>query len=432
MPKYNLIVIGGGPAGLMAAGIAASHGAQTLLLEKMNRPGRKLLLTGNGRCNLTNVAPLEEFLQHFDQNGRFLRQAFSRFFTDELIAFFAEQGVNTVVERGGRVFPVRNDAQEVVEALANWIQKLGVSLLTRTKVEAVTVKSGQVTGVSISRTTPPTAGQNRKIVSSPQHVHAERVILATGGASYPGTGSTGDGFRLAESVGHTIIPIRPALVPLETAGSIAPRLNGLSLKNVQAHILIDGQVRAQAFGEMLFTHFGLSGPIILTLSRIAVDALHQGQSVAVSIDLKPALDEAQLDARLLRDLDTHGKRQYETILKDLLPRKLIPVCIDLTEIPAEKLAHQITSEERKRLRQWLKDFRLTVSKHRSFREAIITAGGVNLKEVDPRTMASRLVEGLYFAGEVLDLDANTGGYNLQAAFSTGWLAGTSAAVSLSS
>ena len=253
------------------------------------------------------------------------------------------------------------------------------------------------------------------------------MIVATGGASYPATGSTGDGYRMAQAAGHAIVPIRPALVPLETAGDIAPRLQGLTLRNVSVRVWGDGKKLAEAFGEMLFTHFGVSGPITLTLSRQVVDALRLGQQVCLSIDLKPALDEPRLDARLLRDLDAHGKRQFQTLLQDLLPRKLIPVCIDLTGISPHKVGHQIAAQERKQLRTWLKDFRLQVTGYRPFTEAIVTAGGVDTREVDPRTMASRLVKGLYFAGEVLDVDADTGGYNLQAAFSTGWVAGRSAA-----
>jgi predicted Rossmann fold flavoprotein len=250
--------------------------------------------------------------------------------------------------------------------------------------------------------------------------------VATGGASYPATGSTGDGYRMAQAVGHTVVPIRPALVPLETRGDVAARLQGLSLRNVLVSVLVEGEVRQSLFGEMLFTHFGVSGPVILSMSRTMVDALRLGRKVVLSIDLKPALDEQKLDARLLRDLAAQGKRQYQTLLKGLLPRLLIPVCIEQTGIPAQKVASQITAQDRRRLRDWLKQFRLDVTGHRSFKEAIITAGGVDTREVDPRTMASRLVEGLYFAGEVLDLDADTGGYNLQAAFSTGWVAGQAA------
>ena len=426
--QRKVIVIGGGPAGLMAAGQAASSGADVILLEKMNRPGRKLRITGKGRCNLTNIAPMDDFLQHFHPNGRFLKHTFHRFFTDDLLAFFDQLGIATVTERGGRVFPVSNEAQDIVDALTDWATRQGVHLQTQTIVGAIQVESGQVVGVETS----PARGSPRHR-SQPRQSHshaADCVILATGGASYPGTGSTGDGYHIARQVGHTIVPIRPALIPLDTQGDTAARLEGLSLRNVRVNLLIDGKKQDEAFGEMLFTRFGLSGPIILTLSRQAVDALHTGKEVLVSIDLKPALDHPKLDARLLRDLDQFGKRQYQTLLKGLLPRSLIQVCIQQTGIPAEKPGHQITAEERATLRRWLKDFRFEVVGHRPMAQAIVTAGGVNLKEVNPRTMQSKIVRGLFFAGEVLDLDADTGGYNLQAAFSTGWLAGRAAAKSL--
>ncbi|MFZ5918931.1 MAG: NAD(P)/FAD-dependent oxidoreductase [Chloroflexota bacterium] len=411
MTTRRVLVVGGGAAGLMAAGQAAQMGAETLLLEKMPRPGRKLGITGKGRCNLTNVAPLPDFITHFGENGRFLWQAFSRFFAADLLAFFDKLGVSTVTERGGRVFPASDRATEVVEALLRWVHEAGVTVYTRSPVERLLVEGGGVIGAVV-------AGRA---------FHSDAVIVATGGASYPGTGSTGDGYRLAGSVGHGIAPVRPALVPLETAGDVAPRLQGLSLRNVTVRLLVDGKLQAEAFGEMLFTHFGLSGPIVLSLSRQAVDALRLGQRVALSIDLKPALDESRLDARLLRDFDLNGKRQFHTLLKSLLPGKLIPVCIELTGISPDRVGHQISAQERRRLRAWLKDFRFEVSGHRSWNEAIITAGGVDTRQVDSRSMASRLVAGLYFAGEVLDVDADTGGYNLQAAFSTGWLAGRSAA-----
>jgi predicted Rossmann fold flavoprotein len=411
----------------MAAGRASEQGAETLLLEKMHRPGRKLRITGKGRCNLTNIAPLHEFIAHFGPNGRFLRQAFSQFFTSDLLALLGRLGVRTVTERGGRVFPASGQAQDVVDALVRRNGHCGVTLRTRSPVERLLVEGGRVTGVQISRastrrgrtsTAPPSAGRV---------YHADAVIIATGGASYPATGSTGDGYRLARSVGHTIVPIRPALVPLETAGAVAPRLQGLSLRNVTVRMHANGKQQAERFGEMLFTHFGVSGPIILSLSRLVVDALRLNQEVHLSIDLKPALDERKLDARLLRDLDAHGRQQFHTLLGELLPRKLISVCAHLVDIPPHKPGHQITAQERQRLRRWLKDFRLQVIGHRPFTEAILTAGGVDIREVNPRTMASRLVKGLYFAGEVLDVDADTGGYNLQAAFSTGWVAGRSAA-----
>jgi predicted Rossmann fold flavoprotein len=397
----------------MAAGQAAELGAETVLLEKMNRPGRKLSISGKGRCNLSNVAPLSEFMAHFGPNGRFLRQSFAQFSTSELVAFLEEKAVRTVTERGGRVFPASSRAQDVADALVRWVCESGVTLQARSPAEQLVVEGRRVVAVRVSRR---------------QVYRGDVVVVATGGASYPATGSTGDGYRLAESVGHTVVPIRPALVPLETGGDIAPKLQGLSLRNVTVRVRVDGKKRAEAFGEMLFTHFGVSGPILLSLSKRVVDSLRAGQKVTLSIDLKPGLDERQLDARILRDLEAYGKRQFLGMLRRLLPRKLIPVCAELTGVPAERMAHQMTAQERKRLRMWLKDFCLEVTGHRPFAEAIITAGGVDTREIDPRTMASRLVGGLHFAGEVLDIDADTGGYNLQAAFSTGWVAGRSAAL----
>jgi predicted Rossmann fold flavoprotein len=409
--KYQVIVVGGGPAGLMAAGQAAGLGADAVLLEKGTSPGRKLRITGKGRCNLTNIASLPDFIAHFGKNGRFLRQAFDRFFSSDLVGFLREMGVDIVTERGGRVFPASEDAQAVNGALLRWVKLQGVSVKTNSPVKQLLVSHDGIHGVQIGD----------------RELHANAVIIATGGASYPTTGSTGDGYRLAASVGHTIIPVRPALVPLETAGDVAPRLQGLSLRNVRVRVRIDGRKRHEAFGEMLFTHFGLSGPIILSLSGKIVDALLLKKKVTLSIDLKPALDDQKLDARLLRDLDAQGKKQFHSLLKGLLPNKLIPVCCDLIGIPPDKTSNQISATERRRLRMWLKDFQFDISGHRPLKEAIVTAGGIQVREVNPRTMASLLVPGLYFAGEVLDINGDTGGYNLQAAFSTGWLAGQSAA-----
>jgi predicted Rossmann fold flavoprotein len=411
----DIIVIGAGAAGLLAAGQAAYYGARVLLIEKMAQPGRKLSITGKGRCNITNSVPLDEFIPHFGPNGRFLYSAFHQFFNVDLLDFLTELDVQTVTERGGRVFPVSQDAGEIVAALVDWVRALDVTLWTGTPVRELVIADERVQGVTLAN------GQTHR---------APAVIIATGGASYPGTGSTGDGFRLAASAGHTIVPIRPALIPLDTAGDVAARLEGLSLRNVNVSLLVDGTKTAEEFGEMIFTRRGVSGPIILTLSKRAVDALRAGQRVRLSIDLKPALDDDTLDARLLRDFDAQGKRQFHTLLKELLPRTLIPVCLDLVGIPPDKPAAQITAKERHKLRRWLKDFYLDLTGHRPLAMAIVTAGGVALDEVDPRTLESRRVAGLYFAGEVLDLDADTGGYNLQAAFSTGWLAGRSAAMNL--
>lgn len=397
---------------MMASGQAAAMGADTLLLEKMHRPGRKLGITGKGRCNITNVASLPDFIAHFGPGGKFLRQAFYRFSNDELMAFFEELGVPLVVERGGRVFPASGQARDVVDALTEWMRRQGVKVRQKVSVESLLVEDRKIRGVRDS------GGETYS---------ADAVIISTGGMSYPATGSTGDGYRLARSAGHSIVPPRPALVPLETAGDVAPRLQGLSMRNVSAGVLVEGRKQGEAFGEMIFTHFGLSGPVILTLSGKVTEALNMGKKVAISLDLKPALDDRTLDERLLRDFDTHGKRTFRTLLKDLLPGKLIPVCMSLTKISPERQGHQITAREREVLRKWLKDFRLEITGTRPLPEAIITAGGVDTGEINPRTMASYLVEGLYFAGEVMDINADTGGYNLQGAFSTGWLAGRSAA-----
>ncbi len=411
MRHKKVIVIGAGAAGLLAAGSAAEVGARVLVLERKEQAGRKLLLTGKGRCNLTNRAPLEDFIGHFGRNGRFLRTAFGRFFSDDLLRLLKLMNVEVVDERGGRVFTASGEAADVVDALLEWIGELGVELQFHSSVSEIRVHEGKAIGVVVGETFLP----------------ADAVILATGGSSYPATGSTGAGYAMAAALGHKIHPLRPALVPLVTAGDNAKRLQGLSLKNVESHILVDGKRVDSEFGEMIFTHFGMSGPIILSRSHVVVKALSEKRNVEISIDLKPALDEQKLEARLLRDLDAHGKRQFETILEDLLPRKLIPVCMQQVRIPGHKLANQISGEERKRLQKWLKDFRFRIVDHRGFAEAIVTAGGVDLREIDPRTMESRIVKGLYLAGEVLDLDADTGGFNLQAAFSTGWLAGRSAA-----
>jgi len=410
MSKQRIIVIGGGAAGMMAAGQAAAAGAQVILLEKMNRPGRKLAITGKGRCNLTNIAEMKEFIDHFGPNGCFLRQAFSSFFAPELMVFLEQLGLELVSERGGRVFPSGGKAPEVVKAFQKWLLESGVKIKTTTRVELLLTTNGRISGVLANNETLP----------------CDAVILATGGASYAATGSSGDGYRLASAVGHTIIPIRPALVPLEIAGSLTTPMDGLDLRNINVRLLVNGKRCRQEFGEMSFTKFGVTGPVILTLSGDVVDGLRSGKSVSLSIDLKPALDEQKLEARLLRDLETRNKEQMSSVLRGLLPREMIPTCLTLNEIPEDRLAGQVTAKERKRLKTWLKDFRLPVSGHRPFTEAIITAGGVDLKEVDPRTMESRKVRSLYLAGEVLDIQGDTGGYNLQAAFSTGWIAGRAA------
>ncbi len=411
--SYSVVVVGGGAAGMMAAGQASGlGGVRTLLLEKMPKMGRKIGITGKGRCNLTNAASIDEFMAHFGQTGIFLRQAFHRFSNDDLVTFFKELGVATVVERGGRVFPESGRALDVVDAMADWLRMQRVTVHRGVSIKDLLLEGKTVTGVR---------------GSMGEEYHSNAVIIATGGMSYPATGSTGDGYHMALAAGHSIIPLRAALVPIETKGDTASRLQGLSMRNVSVSLFVNDAKGAEIFGEMIFTHFGLSGPVILSLSGDVADALREGSKVGVSIDLKPALDAKKLDERLLRDFDLYGKRKFETLLKGLLPPKMIPLCVEQTEISPERRGHQITSEERGRLRRWLKDFRLEVIGIRPIAEAIVTAGGINTREIDPRTMESRLVKGLYFAGEVIDLDADTGGYNLQSAFSTGWLAGRSAA-----
>ncbi|MCK4837195.1 MAG: NAD(P)/FAD-dependent oxidoreductase [Desulfobulbaceae bacterium] len=411
MTRRKVIVIGGGAAGLMAAGQAAEAGAETLLLEKMKRPGRKICITGKGRCNITNIAEISDFIGHFGKTGNFLRQAFARFFNIELMEFLEGLGLKQVKERGGRVFPASGKAPEVLKVLLKWLKQSGVAIKESSPVEELIIDAGRITGVVV---------QGRKIP-------CDAVILATGGASYPVTGSTGDGYRLAGTAGHQVIPIRPALVPLVTAGDIAGRMAELNLRNIKVRMLVNGKKYKEAFGELVFSKFGLTGPVILTLSGYAVDAIQNGDKVTFAIDLKPALDENKLEARLLRDFASRGQEDVASLLRGLLPREMVPICLELTRIPAERKVHSISSKERRRLRSWLKDFRLEVTGFRPFAEAIVTAGGINTKEVDPRTMESRLTKGLFLAGELLDIQGDTGGYNLQAAFSTGWLAGRSAA-----
>jgi predicted Rossmann fold flavoprotein len=412
----QVVVVGGGAAGLMAAGQAAAAGAPVLLLERTTRLGTKLRITGKGRCNLTNTAEFDDFLAHFafpdptSESRFFLRNAFARFFNYDLIDFFEDLDVPTVVERGGRVFPASNEAHQVAEALARFASEQGARIRFRSRATELLCEGGKVTGL---------------VLESGERIEAKAIVVATGGASYPKTGSSGDGYQLAEQVGHTIVPVRPALVPLVVDGSEPKQMMGLSLRNVEVRLLLDGEEFARDFGEMLFTHFGVSGPIVLTLSGPAVARMGRGR-MELSINLKPALSPEKLDARLRRDLDQHGKRSYRNLLKGLLPLKMIDVFLARTGIPPEKPGHQISAVERTRLRELLHDFRLEIVGHRPLDEAIVTAGGVDTREIDPRTMASRLVGGLYFAGEVLDVQADTGGYNLQAAFSTGYVAGKAA------
>lgn len=435
----RIVVIGAGAGGLLAAAraaeLAAPAGIETLLLEKTDGPGKKILISGKTRCNLSNTKPLDAFLEMYGPNGRFLRSAFNRFFREQLLQLLAEHGVSTKAERGGRIFPASDDAHDVVAALLSHAQQCGARLITGVRVTDISTAGGRVQGVHTQQGFLPAAA----------------VVIATGGSSYPGTGSSGDGYRMAAALGHSIVKLRPALVPLVVRQqSLAASMQGTPLRNVRltafqgssaeinpalapSHDTGRGNgkrarppVIESRMGEMMFTHFGIGGPITLLLSLAVVDALDRGP-VSVSIDLKPALSDAQLRQRLQRELEAHPKRGFHRLLEELLPHQLVQPFVELSGIPATKLGHQIVAEERNRLAGLLKSLRFDIERPLPLATAIVTAGGVSLKEIDPRTMASRLVRGLYFCGEVMDLDADTGGYNLQAAFSTGYVAGESAA-----
>lgn len=408
----KIVVIGGGAAGLMAAVQAAEQGAAVVLLEKMKRVGKKMLITGKGRCNLTNDAEVRDLIKNMTGNGSFLYSAIHAFSNDQVIAFFKRLGVPTKVERGGRVFPESDKAADVVGALLRALHRLAVEIVTDMPVEAIEVKDGRVTGVR---------------TKTGALYPCDAVILATGGASYPGTGSTGDGYSMAKALGHAITDLKPSLVPLEIEEEWLKEAQGLSLRNVKAIAVADGKKVAEEFGEMLFTHFGVSGPIILSLSRSVTACLAAGMRVEIVIDLKPALTPEILDKRIQRDFEKFSRKQVKNSLHELLPAKLIDTVIDLAYLDPEKPIHQITKEERLRLAYTITHLTLTVTKSRPLAEAIVTAGGVTIKEINPKTMASKLLEGLYFAGEVIDVDGYTGGYNLQAAFSTGYAAGHYAA-----
>lgn len=409
MNNFDVIIVGAGPAGLLAAGRAAELGGKVLVLERMRLPGRKLLITGKGRCNITNDSAIGEFVKHVYPNGKFLRNAFAQFYSKDIIELLEKQGVESTLERGGRYFPASNKSVDVLNALLKWVDELKVEIRTGQKVEKLIVENNVIQG----------------LVANGQEFFANKVILATGGKSYPATGSNGEGYELVRRAGHSIEKPIPALVPIETEGGIAQKLQGLNLRNVKAVVWVNGKKMGEDFGEMIFTHFGLSGPIILTLSRIIVAELQKNNKVEITIDLKPALDEQKLDNRLIRDLNEHGKKKVGNIFRNWLPASMVPVFIELLEMDPEKECHQVSAKERKQIRFLLKNLAFKVSHHRSFKEAIITAGGVPTNEISPKTMESKIISGLYFAGEMIDLDAETGGYNLQIAYSTGWLAGNS-------
>ena len=416
----DVIVVGGGASGLFAAGSAAAAGARVVLIEKGERLARKLLITGKGRCNLTNAECLEEFITNYGDNGKFLYRAFHEFFNNDLIEFFKSYGVETKVERGGRVFPVSDRAETIVSALERYARDNGVEIWLSTRVSAVAVdEKGRIRGVKVFAAQNDAAGV--KLIKS------RAVILATGGLSYPVTGSTGDGYAMARKVGHSIEPLLPALVGLETSDSFVKRLQGLTLKNVRVTVFSGAKEAASGFGEMLFTHFGVSGPVVLRLSGEVAARIYKNEKMEMSVDLKPALGNEQLHARLMREFDAHGLKSFYNVVKLLLPASMVPVFVERSGLPAERQCCRITRKERENVVRLLKDFRFHISRTRPIEEAIVTRGGVNLRQINPRTMESLIVKGLYLCGEVIDIDGVTGGYNLQAAFSSARLAGVSAA-----
>ena len=413
MPK--VVVIGGGPAGMVSAIKAAENGNEVLIIEKMPSFGRKLLITGKGRCNITSSLYMSEFIKNTPGNGKFLYSAFQNYTNADIIEFLKREGLEVKEERGSRIFPVTDKSVDVLNCFIKRIKELNIQYKLNTTVEKILVQNGQVESVRTNN----------------EMIKTDKVILATGGKSYPLTGSTGDGYKIAKALGHTIMPIKPSLVPLEIyEKEECKKLQGLSLKNIGIKIIDTDKKKViyEDFGEMIFTHFGISGPTILSGSAHLVkykdiDYLLKNKNIVVSIDLKPALNEEQLDARILRDFKEVKNKQFINSLDKLLPQKMISQIVELSKIDGEKRVNEITKEERKALVNLLKNFTITVKDFRPVEEAIITCGGINVKEINPKTMESKLVKGLYFAGEIIDVDAYTGGFNLQIAYSTGYTAG---------
>lgn len=406
----NVIVVGGGAAGMMAAVFAARNGQNVQLLEKNEKLGKKLFITGKGRCNITNAADIEDLFTAVISNPKFLYSGFYSFTNQQVIDFFEELGVKTKIERGERVFPVSDHSSDVIAAFSRELKLLGVSVSLHTEVRELLCEQDKVCGVLL------TNGKKMK---------ADALIVATGGISYPSTGSTGDGYRFAKETGHRVTELLPSLVPMEVRQWYAKELQGLSLRNIEIRITDGKKKLYEEFGEMLFTHYGVTGPVILSASSVVGKTLRK-KELTLHIDLKPALSEEQLDKRILREFDANHNKQYKNSIDSLFPAKLKPIMIELSGIEPEKKVNEITKEERQRLVHLIKDFTMTLTGLRSYNEAIITKGGVSVKEIDPGTMESKKMKGLYFAGEVLDLDAVTGGYNLQIAWSTGYLAGINA------
>ena len=414
MKVKKVIVVGGGPAGMIAAMKSAMENNDVIILEKMNTCGRKLLITGKGRCNITSSLDIDEFIKYIPGNGKFLYSAFQNFNNKDIIDILEKQNVKVKIERGNRVFPVSDKSQDVLDALINLLKSLNVKIRTNCPVEKILVDNNKVIGV---------------LTGDKERIEADKVILATGGKSYPLTGSTGDGYKMAKELGHTITKIRPSLVPLKIFEvDTCQDLQGLSLKNVKIHLKANEKMIYEDFGEMIFTHFGVSGPVILSASAIMVrnkeiDNLLKNKKIKLQIDFKPALSVEKLDLRIRRDFEELKNKQFKNSLNDLLPQKLIPVIIKQSGINENKQVNEITREERIRLGKLLKEFTLTVKDFKEIEDAIVTAGGVSIKEINPKTMESKIIDGLYFAGEVIDVDGYTGGFNLQTAYSTGYTAG---------
>lgn len=410
----KVVIIGGGPAGMLSAIKSAQEGNDVTILEKMNTCGRKLLITGKGRCNITNAIDIDEFIKNIPGNGKFLYSAFQNFNNQDIIKMLEKEGVHTKVERGNRIFPTSDKSMDVLNALLRTLKKLNVKIKTNTKVKEILVQENTVCGV---------------ITENNEKIEAQKVILATGGKSYPATGSTGDGYEMAKELGHTITEIKGSLVPLKMYEvDICKELQGLSLKNVKIHIKTENKKIYEGFGEMLFTHFGVSGPIILSASAVMlryknINKLLSEQKVKLQIDFKPALTNEKLDARIQRDFEKMKNKQFKNSLNELLPQKLIPVIIEKSGIDSDKHVNEITRTERLNLVVLLKNFELIIKDFKEIEEAIVTAGGISIKEINPKTMESKLINGLYFAGEIIDVDAYTGGFNLQIAYSTGYTAG---------
>ena len=417
----KVVIIGGGPAGMMAAISSAKCGNDVTILEKMNMLGKKLLITGKGRCNITSSIPIDEFIKNIPGNGMFLYSAFNKFDNTDILNLLKEEGVETKVERGNRVFPVSDSSKDVQMAFVKLLKKYHVKVETNSNVKEIITENGEVTKVKYEQD------------SVKKEINAEKIILATGGKSYPGTGSTGDGYLIAEKLGHTITKIRPSLVPLVVAPkdiNICKSLQGLSLKNVQIKLkdIKNEKIIYEDFGEMLFTHFGVSGPTVLSgsahlLRYKNIDELLKNENIKLIIDLKPALSMEKLDERILRDFSSEKNKAFKNSLEKLLPKKMIDVIIDLSEINPNKKVNEITKKEREQLVFLLKNFSITIQNFSKIEDAIVTAGGINIKEINPKTMESKIVKGLYFAGELIDVDAYTGGFNLQIAYSTGFVAG---------